>query len=106
MRRPRTADEYVEQVRQAMYEVDELRACLDYDHESMKHMAPFIDDLERHVKNIYEDMKQGSYVFQPQSDLPFMDIVNRWGDSIPFYQLLNMINRTHREGLDVDGEDR
>ena len=104
MRRPRTADEYVELVRQAMYEVDELRACLDYDHESMKHMAPFIDDLERHVNKVYDDMKQGSYIFQPNADLPFMEIVNKWGDSIPFYQLLRVINQTHREGLDVEQE--
>lgn len=102
MRRPSTADEYVEMVRQAMYEVDELRACLDYDHESMKHMAPFMADLERHVNKVYDDMKQGNYIFQPNVDLPFMEIVNRWGDSIPFYQLLRVINQTHREGLDVE----
>lgn len=103
MRRPGTVDEYVEMVRQAMYEVDELRACLDYDHESMKHMAPFIDTLANQVNKVYEDMKLGTYMFQPNDDLPFMEIVNRWGDSIPFYMLLKVINQTHREGLDVDG---
>lgn len=102
MRRPGTADDYVEMVRQAIYEVEELRACIDYDNESLSHLAPFVNDLERHINKVYDDMKQGTYTFQPNADLPFMEIVNRWGDAIPFYQLLTVINQTHREGLDVE----
>lgn len=102
MRRPSTADEYVEMVRQAQYEVEELQACLDYDNESLKHLAPFIDTLQQNINKVYDDMKEGKYVFQPNADLPFMEIVNKWGDSIPFYQLLTVINKTHREGLDVE----
>ena len=48
-------------------------------------------------------MTDGSYIFG-NDNLPFMEIVNRNRGRIPFADLLAMINKTHKEGLDIDSE--
>jgi hypothetical protein len=34
-----------------------------------------------------------------------MDLAGRYAEEIPFHTLLKQINKTHRRGLDVEGED-
>ena len=47
-------------------------------------------------------MRDGSYEFADK-DLPFMEIVRQHGVfTLPFRDLLNLINETHRKGLQVD----
>ena len=55
------------------------------------------------MQRLRNSMADGSYQFG-DDDLPFMDIVNRNRNRIPFADLLAMINKTHKEGLDVDSE--
>ena len=33
------------------------------------------------------------------ADLPYMDILRKWGREIPFRNLLEVINRAHRGGV-------
>lgn len=102
IKRPNTPQAYVDLVKQALFEIDELRAAIEYDMEGMQDSVSFVDDLERAVKQVYESMVDGSYHFQDK-DLPFMDIVRQQGVfSLPFRDLLNLINDTHRKGLEVD----
>ena len=102
IKRPSTPEAYVEMVKQAIFEIEDLRAAIEYDMEGMQDSAPFINDLEREVKKVYAAMEDGSYHFQDK-DLPFMEIVRRHGVlSLPFRGLLNLINETHRKGLDVE----
>lgn len=103
-KRAKTAEEYGEMVKQALYEVEELRACLEFDLEELQHFPAFLDPLEEGIKTIYNDMVNGNYRFS-REDLPFMDIALDAADQIPFLFLLKRINETHRRGLDVDGED-
>ena len=44
-------------------------------------------------------MTSDRYEFQHDADLPFMDIVRRFGRAIPFRTLLEAINRIHRKGV-------
>ena len=102
IKRPSTPEAYVELVKQAMFEIDELRAAIEYDAEGMQDSLSFVDDLEQSLKGIYAAMADGSYYFQDK-DLPFMEIVRQHGVfSLPFRDLLNLINDTHRKGLQVD----
>ncbi|MCK4951544.1 MAG: general secretion pathway protein GspF [Gammaproteobacteria bacterium] len=102
--RPKTAEEYIYLVDQAICEIDELRSAVEYDFDSMGDAMTFLDTLERQVKDVYETMKDGSYKFE-NKDLPFMDLVNNKEDRIlPFKYMLRVINDTHRKGLDV-GDD-
>ena len=103
IKRPTTPEGYVDLVKQAIFEVEELRASYDFDAEGMGNITEFVDDLEQQVKAVYQAMEQGTYEFEDK-DLPFMDIVrNNEGIFLPFRDLLSMINETHRNGLDADG---
>lgn len=104
LRRAKTADEYIEWVKQADFEVGDLRACFEYASEDDSARFPaFIEPLELSVQNLFESMKQGTYRFG-REDLPFMDIVHRYGDEIPFTTLLKQINETHRKGIEADSD--
>lgn len=104
LRRARSVDEYVDWVRQAVFEVDDLRDCLEYESEDMAAFPAFLDPLEAGIKAIYAAMQDGSYAFG-REDLPFMDMADRDAEAIPFHTLLKQINETHRHGLDLGGDD-
>ncbi|AFL72681.1 hypothetical protein [Thiocystis violascens] len=104
LRRARSVDEYVEWVRQAVFEVDDLRDCLEYESEDLATFPAFLDPLEAGIKAIYTAMKDGSYAFG-REDLPFMDLAGKYAEEIPFHTLLKQINETHRRGIDVGGDD-
>lgn len=102
MKDPKTWDEYLDLVHQAVYEVDELKACTDddaWDMEDGEIYAQFIDPLDAQLRKLFDDMTSGCYEFQQDTDLPFMVLVQRFGRAIPFRALLETINRTHRKGV-------
>ena len=101
VQRARSADEYVEWVKQAVFEVGDLRDCLEFEMEEMGGFPAWLDPLEQGIKDVYQAMCEGNYPFG-REDLPFMDIAEAHGDQIPFNALLLQLNETHRRGLDVD----
>lgn len=101
MKRPKTADEYVDLVHQAVYEIDEFRTGLDYEPENAEMFGPFIEHLDGMVRKVYDDMISGKYEWGFGEDLPFMPLVVKYGRFIPFQRLLMTINETHKNGLDV-----
>ncbi len=101
LQRARSAEEYVEWIRQAVFEVQDLRSCMEYELEEMERFPAFLAHLEEGIKTIQQSMVDGEYHFG-REDLPFMDMVNRHADDIPFAVLLRQINETHRKGIDVD----
>ena len=104
LRRARSVDEYVEWVRQAVFEVADLRDCLEYEAEELARIPAFLDPLEDGIRAVLQAMQDGTYAFG-REDLPFMDLAARYADEIPFHTLLKQINETHRRGLEVEGDD-
>lgn len=104
LRRAKSADEYIEWVRQAAFEVGDLRACLEYEMEEMGSFPGYLDPLEQSIMELLESMKEGRYQFG-REDLPFMGLVYNHGDQIPFSTLLKQINETHRKGMEVGPSD-
>lgn len=103
MKRPKTVDEYIDLVHQAVYEVDEMRSYYEEDEDQKMLMAPFIEQLDAQLRKMYDDMITGQYLFDPNGpDLPFMAILAKYRERIPFGPLLSVINATHRLGLDID----
>ena len=104
--RARTADEFVDLVKQALFEVEDLYACLEWDYGDdaiqIQRTMPFLELLTRTVRELHQSMKDGSYQFAT-GELPFMELLRNYPDQLPFAQLLERINATHCEGLDVDG---
>lgn len=100
--RPKTAEEYVNLVEQALFEIEDLRAAAEYDMDSMGAATEFLEDLERDVRALRDSMADGSYQFG-KDDLRFVGVVAKQDERIlPFKLLLMKINETHRNGLDVD----
>ncbi len=103
LQRARSAEEYAEWVKQARFEVQDLRDCLLYDMEEIGEMGrfpAFLEPLEQGIAEVYEAMCRGEYAFG-REDMPFMDVAEINADQIPFMVLLRQINDTHRKGLDV-----
>ena len=103
LRRARSAEEYAEWVKQAMFEVGDLKDCLLYEVEDLQHFPAYIEPLEEGIKQVYDAMVAGSYQFG-REDLMFMEILRLYEDKIPFHTLLKQINETHRRGLEVPDE--
>lgn len=100
--RPKTAEEYVDLVDQALFEIEDLRAAAEYDTDSLGAATEFLIELERDVRALRESMADGSYLFGKE-DLRFVKVVSKQDERIlPFKQLLLKINETHRYGLDTD----
>ena len=100
--RPKTPEEYVSLVDQALYEIEDLRMAMEYDMDSMGGAGDFLDLLEQQVKAMRTSMADGSYRFGKE-DLPFMKLVESQDERLlPFKYLFATLNRTHKQGLNVD----
>ncbi len=103
--RPKTAEEYVSLIDNALFEIEDLRAAAEYDEDSMGEALKFLDELEQQVRGLKDRMAEGTYRFEDR-DLPFMKLVRTADDRLlPFKQLLVIINATHRKGLNVEEEE-
>lgn len=102
MKRPKTVDEYIDLMHQAVYEVDELRSVMDEESDEFAIFRPYIDLLDSQLRAMYEEMQKGAYRFDPNGpELPFMAVVHKLGARLPFGNLLKVIDQTHRFGLDI-----
>ena len=100
--RPKTPEEYVDLVDQAIFEIEDLRLSAEYDMDSMGAATEFLGDLERDVRRLRESMADGSYQFGKEN-LPFVRVVENQDERIlPFKLLLLKINETHIKGLDAE----
>jgi hypothetical protein len=103
MKRPKTIDEYVDLMHQAVYEVDEIRSIMEEDSDEFAPFRPYIDLLDKQLRQMYDDMLAGRYKFDPNGpELPFMEVVRKLGPRLPFGNLLKVIDQTHSKGLDID----
>lgn len=102
IKRAKTAEQYIEMINQAIFEIEELRLASDYDADSLGSADSFLDELEEAVREIRKSMEAGTYSFG-KANLPYMKVVET-ADSrlLPFKYLLKQINETHKHGLDVD----
>ena len=105
VKRPATMDEYIELVKSALFDVEELRMSVEFDMEFMEGALSFIEPLEKGLRDLLNSLSDGSYEFA-DTDLPFMPIVeSQQNVMLPFKPLLRQINETHRKGLRGSGED-
>lgn len=102
MRRARTIDEYVAMVRDAIYEVEEMRAAIEYDEEYMADSSKIIDELQSSLKEIMDAMQEGTYSWRG-GDLRYIPMIKDLDERVvPFRSLLLRINDTHKHGLEPE----
>lgn len=101
MKKAHTLEELIDLVHEAIYEVDELRACLEHDDEEAAIYMPYLDSLDTMLRELHESMATGRYAGVGQGeDLAFMPLFKKHERDIPFRDLLRIINATHREGFE------
>ncbi len=101
MIRDKSLDEYIEWVKQALFEDEDMRASVEFDEEFMGDTLIFVDPLEGEIKKLYNDLINDRYEFSSES-LSFMQIVEKNDLTLlSFKFLLQRINETHTKGLDV-----
>jgi len=100
IRRAASMAAYQDMLEQALYEIEDLRAAIEFDSESMSSSIPLLQPLEQELKELLSALKNGSYQFSGR-DLEMMPLVNRTHISmLPFKFLLSQINATHTQGLE------
>ncbi len=100
MKRPATVEEYVALIKEAVYEVDEMRAAIEFDEEFMADAGKYVEELDKILKDLLDSMKDGRYRWAT-GDLKFMDMVHDLDERVlPFRSLLIRINDTHKNGLE------
>jgi hypothetical protein len=91
-------DEYKGVVDEALGEIQDFKDAIEFDEDEMSAAAGFVDHLDAEVRTLRDRLADGSYQFGNQ-DLPFMPIIaDASTHFLPFKELLETINRTHREG--------
>ncbi|VAW67827.1 hypothetical protein MNBD_GAMMA08-2401 [hydrothermal vent metagenome] len=104
MRRAKTVEEYVAWLKDALYEVEDMRASIEYDEEGMGASRPFIEEIETSLKHVFSQMESGDYCWNT-GDLAYISVIRDLGESVlPFRQLLIRINETHKNGLETEEE--
>ncbi|GEM_PF-179244 len=98
---PQTPQAYYDLIKQALFEVQDLRYAIEYESDGMETAMGFIGQLESHLQNMANAMKEGCYQFGNE-DLPFMGIAKKNHlQALPFRVLLQDINHVHKNGLDT-----
>lgn len=99
--RARSAEEYIDLVKQVMFELEDLQAASAYDIDDMASENTLVAMLLQEMRELYDSMQKGDYLFRRQ-ELPFMRLLkNASENDLPFLKLFYKINRTHTRGLDV-----
>lgn len=97
MRRARNIKEYIELIDQAIFELAELSAADEWEQEEGGKTLIFISPLIEQLDQLREELINGNHIFTP-TDLVLMKIVRVNARQIPFNDLFDIINQTHRLG--------
>jgi len=104
MKRARTVEEYVSLIKDAMYEIGDMRAAIEFDTEGMGESNKVIDELEEYLTEIHDSMMEGNYCWRT-GDLKYMELIRNLDEGVvPFRSLLIRINDTHKNGLEPEEE--
>jgi hypothetical protein len=99
--RARTVEEYIDLVKQVIFELEDLQAASAYDIDELASENTLPVMLLQEMRELYDSMQKGDYLFG-RRDLPFMRLLkNASENELPFLKLFYTINRTHTQGLDV-----
>lgn len=99
---PTSVDEYLDLIDQAIFEVEDVLMCAadegDEDWE-FSDLLPMYQQLVGELKRLHGDVHERRHVYASGTDLPFMAIVRRHQERIPFSSLFEALNRTHLAGI-------
>jgi hypothetical protein len=100
---PKTRDEFLDLVDQLIFEIEEVLMCAedegDPEDYEFSGLLPVYGQLSGDLKRLHAEVMQGKHVFGADRDLPFMPLVNKWKQHLPFYDLFAVLNTVNKQGL-------
>lgn len=102
-RLPKTADEFLDLVDEAIYEIDEIMMCAadegDPEDSQYSELLPLFEQIHRELKALHAAVIEGRHVFADGADLRFMPLMQPWRERIPFRDVLETLNQVHKTGV-------
>jgi hypothetical protein len=99
---PRTQDEYLDLIDQAIFEIEDVLMCAedegDPEDSVFSDILPVYEKLSSDLKKLHADILQGKHVIGQARISPFMPLVSAWKeDSI--LDLFAALNYTYKTGF-------
>jgi len=96
---PASAKEYIDLVDEAIYEMQELARCAQDDmDDELSDLVPTFNAMEHALVSLRQGRDSDTGV---NEDLAFMCLARTYRRIIPFFSVLDRINRAHRSGLSI-----
>lgn len=97
--RARTEEEFIYLINQALDEIFDLRAAIEYDEEFMSDATFVVDPLEKGLQRLLNIVKSGEYEPGKGDYMDFLHVLKNTDQrAIPFWTVLKLILDTHNEG--------
>jgi hypothetical protein len=100
----RTPEEYIQLLDQIVFEVDELMRCAEEEGEvdlEFSQQLGFFRVLRTNLMDFRAALVGGEHEFGQGKDIAFMESLRR-GPRIPFRAMIDVLNKTYREGFPQD----
>jgi len=97
--RARDKQEFIDLINQALDEVEDLRAAIEYDEEFMGNAAMIVEPISSGLGKLLAAVKSGEYLMGQGDWLDFLNALrNTDHQVVPFWPLLKLILETHQRG--------
>lgn len=101
---PSNLEEYLGLIEQALFEISDLRAAIEFDMEGMESSLGIVEELDHDLQHLKASLSEGSHIYA-NGDLPYMLKIKKLNyKTLPFKSLLEDINRVHRNGMRIDDD--
>ncbi len=103
--RARNLDEFIEIINQALDEVEDLRAAIEYDEEYMGESSIIVEPVSNGLSRLLSAVYNDSYQPGEGNRLDFLDALrNKDHRAVPFWPLLQIVIETHEKGFQTQDE--
>jgi hypothetical protein len=102
MRGPNSAEDFLHLLDEAIFELKDALACSEYEADGMMEFtsdAPLYQQLLEEYQQLKQQFAADEIAVGRGKDLPFMPLVNRAHERIPFSDLLGLINQGYKNGF-------
>ncbi len=90
--------EFLKLLDEAIFELEEMVLCVDEEmDDELGDLAPHCQQIADYLKSLKQDIGNGTHRFA-EKELEYVPLVRRLRQVLPFYALLNDINRIHLYG--------
>ncbi len=95
MYHPNTIPEYLKLIDEAVFELEEMAFCVNEEpDDELVDLGPHCQQIADYLKSMKQNLNQGTHTFSDR-ELEYVPLIRRLKNVLPFYELLNDINRIH-----------